>query len=149
MEIAGSVSSILQHKGAQIWSIGPKATVFEAIALMAEKNVGALPILAGEKLVGILTERDYTRKVILKGKSSKQTPIEDIMTGSLVVAGPNDSVTGCMKIMLERRLRHLPVMENEKLMGIISMGDLVRWVISAQAATIDQLESYVTGGYSA
>jgi CBS domain-containing protein len=149
VEVAGTVNSLLTHKGSQIWSIGPTATVFEAIALMAEKNIGALPVLAGEKLVGILTERDYTRKVILKGKSSKQTAIEDIMTGALVVASPNDSVTGCMKIMLERRLRHLPVTEGEKLIGIISMGDLVRWVISAQAATIDQLESYVTGGYSA
>lgn len=149
MEVAGTVSSLLQHKDSQIWSIAPGATVFDAIALMAEKNIGALPVLAGEKLVGILTERDYTRKVILKGKSSKQTAIEEIMTGGLVVASPGDSVTGCMKIMTERRLRHLPVMEGEKLIGILSMGDLVRWVISAQAATIDQLENYVTGGYSA
>lgn len=149
MEIAGTVSSILNAKDSQIWSIAPTATVFEAIALMAEKNVGALPVLSGEKVVGIITERDYTRKVILKGKSSKQTPVESIMTGALIVASPSDSITGCMKTMTDRRVRHLPVVEGDKLIGILSMGDLVRWVISVQAATIDQLESYVTGGYSA
>lgn len=148
MEVAGTVSSILsQKKVAEVWSIGPDATVFDAIAMMAEKNVGALPVLARGKLVGIITERDYTRKVILKGKSSKETAVKDIMTGSLVLVGPDEPVSTCMKTMTERRVRHLPVVESGELIGILSMGDVVRWVMEAQAATIDQLHNYVTGGY--
>lgn len=145
MEIAGTVSSILSQKDGHVWSTAPDATVFDAIALMAEKNIGALPVLSGSKVVGIITERDYTRKVVLKGKSSKDTPVNQIMTGALILAHPTDSVTGCMEIMTERRVRHLPVVEKGQLLGIISMGDLVRWVIETQAATIDQLEQYVTG----
>lgn len=103
-------------------------------------------MLSGGKLLGIITERDYTRKVILKGKSSKETAVKDIMTGALVLASPRDEITGCMMTMIDRRVRHLPVVEGEKLVGILSMGDLVSWVIAVQAATIDQLESYVTGG---
>jgi len=148
MEVAGTVSSLLsQKKVAEVWSIEPETTVYDAIALMAEKNIGALPVLTRGKLVGIITERDYTRKVILKGKSSKDTAVKDIMTGALVLAASDDTVTDCMKTMTERRVRHLPVMEDGKLVGILSMGDVVRWVMGAQAATIDQLQSYVTGGY--
>jgi CBS domain-containing protein len=148
MEVAGTVNSILtQKKVAEVWSIGPETTVFDAIALMAEKNIGALPVLTRGKLVGIITERDYTRKVILKGKSSKDTEVKDIMTGALVLAAPDDSVADCMKTMTERRVRHLPVLQDGKLVGILSMGDVVRWVMEAQAATIDQLQNYVTGGY--
>lgn len=148
MEVAGTVSSLLsQKKVAEVWSIEPEATVYDAIAMMAEKNIGALPVLMRGKLVGIITERDYTRKVILKGKSSKDTSVKDIMTGALVLAASGDSVADCMKTMTERRVRHLPVMEDGKLVGILSMGDVVRWVMEAQAATIDQLQNYVTGGY--
>ncbi len=146
MEVAGSVTSLLTQKDSEVWTIAPEAMVFEAIALMAAKNVGALPVLSYGKLLGIITERDYTRKVILKGKSSKETAVKDIMTGALVLASPRDDISSCMATMIERRVRHLPVVEGEKLIGILSMGDLVRWVIGAQAATIDQLESYVTGG---
>lgn len=148
MEVAGNVSSILsQKKVAEVWSIGPEATVFDAIALMAEKNIGALPVLARGKLVGIITERDYTRKVILKGKSSRESAVKDIMTGALLLAASDDPIAGCMKTMTERRVRHLPVVEDGKLIGILSMGDVVRWVMESQAATIDQLQNYVTGGY--
>lgn len=147
MEVAGNVSSILARKKlSEVWSVGPESTVFDAIALMAEKNVGALPVLAGGKLVGIITERDYTRKLILKGRASKETPVKDVMTGTLMIASPNDPIDGCMKTMTERRVRHLPVVEDGRVIGIISMGDVVRWVMESQAATIDQLQSYMTGG---
>ena len=149
MEIAGSVSAILAHKGSAVWSIAPNATVFDAIQLMADKNVGALPVVENGKLAGIISERDYTRKVILKGKSSKETPVRDIMTQELVTAGAGDSVTECMRVMTEKRIRHLPVMEGSKMIGLISIGDLVRRIISAQTATIDNLEKYITGDYPA
>jgi CBS domain-containing protein len=149
MEIAGSVSAILAHKGSAVWSIAPNATVFDAIQLMADKNVGALPVVENGRLAGMISERDYTRKVILKGKSSKETPVRDIMTQELVTVDASDSVTECMRVMTEKRIRHLPVMEGSKMIGLISIGDLVRRIISAQTATIDNLEKYITGDYPA
>jgi CBS domain-containing protein len=149
MEIAGSVGAILAHKGPAVWSIAPNATVFDAIELMADKNVGALPVVENGRLVGIISERDYTRKVILKGKSSKETPVKDIMTLELVTAHPGDSVSECMHVMTDKRVRHLPVLEGTKMVGLISIGDLVRRIISAQTATIDNLEKYITGDYPA
>jgi CBS domain-containing protein len=149
MEIAGSVGAILAHKGSEVWSIAPNAMVFDAIQLMAEKNVGALPVVEDGKLVGIISERDYTRKVILKGKSSKETPIKDIMTQELVTAHPGDSINECMHLMTDKRVRHLPVIEETKMVGLVSIGDLVRRIISAQTATIDNLEKYITGDYPA
>jgi CBS domain-containing protein len=149
MEIAGSVGAILAHKGSAVWSIAPNATVFDAIQLMADKNVGALPVIENGGLVGIISERDYTRKVILKGKSSKETPVKDIMTLELLTAHPGDSVTECMHVMTEKRVRHLPVVEGGQMIGLISIGDLVRRIISAQTATIDNLEKYITGDYPA
>jgi CBS domain-containing protein len=149
MEIAGSVGGILAQKGSAVWSIAPNAMVFDAIQLMAEKNVGALPVVEDGKLVGIISERDYTRKVILKGKSSKETPIKDIMTQELLTVHPGDSISECMHLMTDRRVRHLPVIEEDKLVGLVSIGDLVRRIISAQSATIDNLEKYITGDYPA
>ena len=149
MEIAGSVSAILAHKGSAVWSIAPDATVFDAIQLMADKNVGALPVMENGRLAGIISERDYTRKVILKGKSSKETPVKDIMTQELVTVDSSDSVTVCMRLMTDKRIRHLPVMEGSKMVGLVSIGDLVRRIISAQTATIDNLEKYITGDYPA
>jgi CBS domain-containing protein len=149
MEIAGTVDAILAHKGSAVWSIAPNATVFDAIQLMADKNVGALPVVENGRLVGIISERDYTRKVILKGKSSKDTPVRDIMTKELIVAQPGDSINKCMHIMTDKRVRHLPLMEGTKMIGLISIGDLVRRIISAQTATIDNLEKYITGDYPA
>ena len=131
-EIAGSVGAILAHKGSAVWSIAPNAMVFDAIQLMAEKNVGALPVLEDGKLVGIISERDYTRKVILKGKSSKETPIKDIMTQELFTAHPGDSINECMHLITDKRVRHLPVVEEAKMVGLVSIGDLVRRIISAQ-----------------
>ncbi len=147
MEIAGSVGAILAHKGSAVWSIAPNTMVFDAIQLMADKNVGALPVVEKGELVGIVSERDYTRKVILKGKSSKDTPVRDIMTQAPMTAHPGDSVSECMHVMTEKRVRHLPVMEGAKMVGLISIGDLVRRIISAQTATIDNLEKYITGDY--
>jgi CBS domain-containing protein len=149
MEISGSVGAILAHKGSAVWSIAPNSTVFDAIQLMADKNVGALPVVEEGELVGIISERDYTRKVILKGKSSKDTPVRDIMTQEPVTVHPGDSVSECMHVMTEKRVRHLPVMEGTKIVGLVSIGDLVRRIIWAQTATIDNLEKYITGDYPA
>jgi CBS domain-containing protein len=149
MEVTGTVSRILERKGSSIWSIAPEAMVYDAIKLMAQKNVGALMVLENNTLVGIISERDYTRKVILQGKSSKETPVGEIMTKELVTAEPNDNIAECMRIMTERRVRHLPVLERSKIIGIVSIGDLLKWVISAQDAAIDHLEKYITGSYPA
>jgi CBS domain-containing protein len=143
MEVSGRVSAILAHKKVStVWSIGPNATVIDAIRLMDEKNVGALPVVENGKLVGIVSERDYTRKVILKGRSSKDTPVSDIMTKQVITVNPSNSLTECMQIMTDKRVRHLPVLEGTNLVGILSIGDLVNWLISAQKAMIDNLERY-------
>jgi len=148
MQVSGKVSGILaRKKSPTVWSIGPNAMVFDAIRTMDEKNVGALPVLDKRTLVGIVSERDYTRKVFLKGKSSKETPVKEIMTEQLVTVNPRDSVTECMRIITEKRVRHLPVLEGADLVGILSIGDVVNWLISAQAATINNLERYITGDY--
>jgi CBS domain-containing protein len=149
MEIAGSVGSILSHKGSAVWSIAPNSMVFDAIQLMADKNVGALPVVENGQLVGMISERDYTRKVVLKGKSSKDTPVGEIMTQEMITVNMADSVNDCLRVMTDSRIRHLPVMEGRKLVGLVSIGDLVKWIISAQTATIDALEKYITGDYPA
>ena len=149
MKLGGLLSTILYGKGSQVWSVTGDTMVFDAIKFMAEKNVGALPVLDRNRLVGILSERDYTRKVILKGKSSRQTPVREIMSQQVVVAHPSDTAEDCMRIMTEKHIRHLPVVEDGEMVGMISIGDLVNWVISAQSATIEQLEQYIGGGYSA
>lgn len=145
MDIAGTVTNLLREKDSRIWSIKPDTTVFDAIEMMAEKNIGAVPVLEGGKLLGILSERDYTRKVILRGKSSRKTAAREIMSPSPVVVGPEDTVEECMRLVTEKRVRHLPVVADGKLIGILSIGDLVKWIISAQTATIDQLTKYVFG----
>ena len=140
IEISGKVSSILaRRKTFTVWSIGPNATVSDAIQLMDEKNVGALPVVDNKTLVGIVSERDYTRKVIVKGGSPKDTLVSDIMTKQVLTVNPSNSVTECMRIMTEKRVRHLPVLEGTNLVGILSMRDLVNWLMSAQKATIDNL----------
>ena len=144
-----TVRSILKTKGNQIWSLSPEATVYDAIALMAEKSVGALLVVADAKLAGIISERDYARKVILRGHSSKETRVADIMTRDLVTVTPEHTVAECMRIMTDRHVRHLPVLEGEKLAGMISIGDVVRAIIAAQTDTIRQLSSYITGEYPA
>ena len=149
MEIAGSVGAILAHKGSAVWSIASNSMVFDAIQLMADKNVGALPVVDNGQLVGMISERDYTRKVTLRGKSSKDTPVRDIMTPQPVTVNVTDTVSECMRVMTDSRIRHLPVMDGKKMIGLVSIGDLVRGIISAQTATIEALEKYITGDYPA
>jgi CBS domain-containing protein len=147
MEIYDTVREVLQKKRRDVWSVSPDATVYEAIELMAEKRVGALLVLEQTKLVGIISERDYARKVILKGRSSKETPVREIMTTPVIFVEPQYSVDECMKIITEHRIRHLPVLDGEIVVGIVSIGDVVNWIISAQNHTIEQLQNYVTGRY--
>ena len=149
MEIVGSVGAILALKGSAVWSIAPNSMVFDAIQLMADKNVGALPVVDNGQLVGMISERDYTRKVALKGRSSKDTPVREIMSHEVVTVKVADTISECMRVMTDSRIRHLPVMEGKKMIGLISIGDLVRGIISAQAATIEFLEKYITGDYPA
>ena len=149
MEISTAARTLLEHKGREIWTIPPTATVYQAIQMMAEKNIGALPVLEGTKLVGIISERDYMRKVALHGKSSKETPVGDIMVKDLVTVGPDQTVSNCLEIITEHRIRHLPVVDGEELLGIVSIGDLVKWIIATQRMTIEQLNAYISGGYSA
>jgi CBS domain-containing protein len=145
MNAIGTISEILNHKGSAVYSISPNSTVFDAISMMAEKNIGALLVTEGKKLVGILSERDYTRKVALKGKSSKQTSVREIITGNVIHVAPSHTVEACMRLMTEHRVRHLPVLDDDRILGVISIGDLVNWTISAQSTTIDQLQSYIAG----
>ncbi|MBI3191644.1 MAG: CBS domain-containing protein [Pedosphaera parvula] len=148
MAIIGTVGAILAHKGHDVFSVKPEITVFEAIQLMADRGIGAVLVMKDDKLIGILSERDYTRKVILKGKSSKQTPVSEIMSTTLTIVTPDHTVEECMALMTEKRVRHLPVMENDKVVGIVSIGNLVNWIISSQKSAIDQLQNYITGGFS-
>ena len=145
MKTSVPVSALLHHKGATVWSVSPEATVFEAIKLMAEKNIGALVIQSHGLLVGIFTERDYTRKIALQGKTSKQTIVKEVLSRDIATVAPGDSVEECMRLMTERRIRHLPVVLNDEVVGVISIGDLVNWIISTQDATIAQMERYIAG----
>ena len=147
MEITTTIGSILNRKGSGVWSVSPDNSVFEAISLMAEKNIGALPVLEGDRLVGMISERDYARKVILLGRGSRETAVSEIMTRNLRTVSLDDSVQECMQLMTENRFRHLPVVQEDKLIGLISIGDCVNWIISAQNAAIDDLERFVTGAY--
>lgn len=140
-----TVKMILDKKGGQVWSIDPDKSGFEALQILEEKNIGALPVVANGKMLGIFTERDYARKVILKGLSSKETPVGKLMTRNVIHVSPTQTIDVCMGIMTEKHFRHLPVMENDSLVGLISIGDVVRMIISEQKFTIDQLEKYITG----
>ena len=144
--ISGIVNEILVHKAGQLWTVSPEATVFEAIELMADKNIGALPVMSSGKLLGVISERDYTRKVALKGKSSKETKVREIVAPP-VTATPAHTVEECMKLMTVNRVRHLLILDGEQTVGLVSIGDLVNWIINAQSVTIHQLESYITGHY--
>jgi CBS domain-containing protein len=141
-----TVKELLREKGSEVWSIGPDALVYDAIKLMAEKNVGALVVKEGEHLIGVISERDYARKIILAGRRSRETPVRDAMTSRVLFAAPSETVEECMAVMTEKRFRHLPVVENDQLLGLISMGDLVKAVIAEQQFVIEQLEHYITGG---
>ena len=142
---SGTINEILTQKGSGIWTIPPDATVFEAIQMMAEKNVGALLVTDQGKLMGVVSERDYTRKVAIKGKSSKELKVREILSPKVIHATPGHSVEECMRMMTEHRIRHLPVLDGDKIAGVISIGDLVNWIISTQTTTIRQLETYISG----
>ena len=146
MKTAFPVSSLLHQKNVTLWSVTPETTVFDAIRLMAEKNIGARPVLSEGRLLGIFTERDYTRKIALQGKSSRDTQVGAVVAEKVLTVAPGDSVEECMRLMTEKRVRHLPVVANGRVAGIISIGDLVNWIISAQNAEIEQLEQYIAGG---
>ena len=139
------VKHLLQTKGSTIFSVAPDAPVLEAIKRMAEHRIGALLVLADGELTGVVSERDYARKVILQGKSSSQTAVSDIMSGSPITVGPETDVFDCMRLCTDSRIRHLPVVEDGKVVGVISIGDLVKAVIDAQAEQIEHLERYITG----
>lgn len=140
-----TVKQILDTKGYAVWSIHPQESVFTAIQQMAEKEVGALVVLEGDAVVGIISERDYARKVILKGRSSRETAVRDIMTPHVICARLDQSIEECMTIVTERRIRHLPVLDSGRLVGIISIGDLVKTIIAEQQFIIEQLEHYING----
>ena len=143
MQDMKSVKHILQEKGNNVWTIVPDASVFDAIDLMAQKGVGALLVLEADKLVGIISERDYTRNVILKGKSSRETKIRDIMTSPVICADADQDVQKCMALMTKKNIRHLPLLEGNKLAGVVSLGDLVKTIIAEQETEIHSLESYI------
>ncbi len=140
-----TIRQLLHHKGTKICSIHPEATVFEAVAKMAENDIGSLIVIEGEALIGIITERHYARNVVLKGKTSPATTVREIMESHVTTIRPEQSVEDCMALMTDRRVRHLPVIEDKKIIGIVSIGDLVKSIIDGQKFRIDQLEQYISG----
>lgn len=147
MEKLTTLDTILNWKGRTVHSVAPDTTVFEALKLMRDANVGALLVLEAGRLVGIVSERDYARKVAIEGRNSRTTPVREIITPEPHTVPPTATVNECMSLMTAQHIRHLPVLETDRVVGVISMGDLVKWVIQAQSATIDQLQSYISGSY--
>ncbi len=147
MKPADSIRVVLEQKGCDIWSLPPEAFVYEAIQMMSDKKVGALLVMKNNHLIGFISERDYARKVILQGRSSRETMVSEIMSAPVITVSPAQTTDECMRLMTAHRIRHLPVMEHGRVVGIISIGDLVRWIISSQEETINQLHSYIAGAY--
>ena len=142
-----TVREILQSKDSKLWTIKTAASVFEALELMAEKNIGSLLVMENKKMQGIFSERDYARGIVLKGKSSKKTSVGELMTKNVIYVAPDDRIKECMALMTSKRVRHLPVYQDGELIGILSIGDLVKQIISDQEFTIRELEKYITGSY--
>ena len=149
MDVSGTIRSILNQKSDDVFSISPDATVLKAVEMMDAKNVGALLVMDQERLVGVISERDYTRKVMLRGKRSRETKVAEIMSSDVTVTNPREPVEKCLRLMTDKHIRHLPVVEDDKVVGVISIGDLVKHVISCQSAAIAHLENYIHGGYLA
>jgi len=139
------IRHLLEEKGNEVWSVSPEAAVYEAIRIMAEKNVGALVVMEADEVVGLISERDYARKLVLEGRSSRETPVRDVMTARVVSARPDQSVEECMALMTDKRIRHLPVVRDGQLLGVVSIGDLVKAIIAEQQFVIEQLEHYISG----
>jgi len=147
MNLGDTIGMVLKEKSRDIWSLDPEASVYDAVEMMANKGVGALLVISDSKLVGVISERDYARKVILQERSSRQTRVKEIMTSPVIVVRRDNTVEDCMRLMTENRFRHLLVVENQKVLGVVSIGDLVKWMVSAQAETIEQLQHYIAGSY--
>ncbi len=146
MDIQGTVRDILKDKGDQTWKTRVDATVYEAVGLMGKHNIGALIVVnTSDEVVGVMTERDYSRKVVLKGRTSRDTKVHEIVNKAAITVKPTDKITHCMAVMSNERIRHLPVMDGETLIGMVSMGDIVRWVMASQESTIDHLKGYIFG----
>ena len=139
------IQTLLKKKGHDVWHIAPDASVYDAIHLMAEKAVGALIVMDGSKLAGVISERDYARKIILEGRSSENTKISEVMSAEVITATPDSRIEECMAIMTEHRVRHLPVLEGDEVIGVISLGDLVKYIIAEQRFVIEQMERYISG----
>lgn len=148
MTISAYISDILSGKSGAIWTIEPEATVFDAITRMAEKNIGAMPVVENGVVIGLISERDYTRKVALQGKSSRETRVAEIMNSPVIAVTSAATIDACMQIVTRQRVRHLPVIDDGRLVGMVSIGDLVNWIISAQSVAIEQMETYIMGGYA-
>jgi CBS domain-containing protein len=147
MKPADPIRFILENKGPEVWSLPPDSSVYDAIKIMSEKQVGALLVMDNNDLVGFISERDYARKVILQGRASRETLVSEIMSAPVITVSPSETMDECMRIMTNNRIRHLPVVDHGEVVGIVSIGDLVRWTISSQEETIHQLHSYITGAY--
>jgi CBS domain-containing protein len=149
MELLDTVDSVLSQKKASIWAISPDATVYEALVLMAEKEIGSLLVMSGDQLVGLISERDYARKIALMGRSSKETAVSEVMAAEPVIVTPRHTVSECMELMTDHRRRHLPVLDGDRVIGVLSIGDLVNWIVNSHEKTIEQLHHYIAGAYPA
>jgi CBS domain-containing protein len=149
MKLYDSIARVLRRKGSEVWSVSPDAPVFEAVLRMSQARVGALLVLDRSKIVGIISERDYARKVVLAGRSSNDTLVREIMTRPVITVAPTATVDECMQLMTDHRIRHLPVLDGQRIAGVISTGDLVQWIISAHEVMVEQLSDYISGRYPA